>query len=116
MNFISYCPSSRPHTLRIIDAHSGSVAAASGCSGAEAAWRDVNCVLTAPQTAQKQQQLLELIEAHGWVWMVESLTRQAALLPGQRKQDWNAIGESIWCMFWDKVWTVATRFVTAEDC
>lgn len=65
MNFVSYCPTSRPHTLRIIDACSGSVPAASGCSGAEAAWRDGNCILTAPQTAQRQQQLLELI-AGSW--------------------------------------------------
>lgn len=67
MNFVSYCHSSRPHTLRIIDARSGSVAEASGYSGAEAAWRDANCVLTAPPTAQKQkQQLLELI-AGSWM-------------------------------------------------
>lgn len=83
MNFVSYCPSSRPHTLGIIDAHSDSVAAASGCSGAEEAWRDVSCILIAPQTAQKQQQLLELITGPWIVWMVKSLTRQAALLPGQ---------------------------------
>jgi len=64
MNFVSYCPSSSPHSLRIIDACSGSVAAAAGCSGAEAAQRDTNCILTASQTAQKQQhQLLELIAA-----------------------------------------------------
>lgn len=63
MNFVSYSPSSRPHTLRIIDACSGSVAAAAGCSGAEAAQRDVNCILTASQTARKQQQPLELIAA-----------------------------------------------------
>lgn len=79
MNFVSYCPSSRPHTLRIIDACSGSVAAASGCSGAEAVWRDINSVLTAPQTSQKQQQqILELI-AGSWI---KSLTGQAALHQG----------------------------------
>lgn len=64
MNFVSYCPRSRPHALRIIDAYSGSVTAAAGCSGAEAAQRGVNCILTASQTAQKKQQpLLELIVA-----------------------------------------------------
>lgn len=53
-----------PRTLRITDACSGSVAATAGCSGAEAAQRDVNCVLKASQTAQKQQQQpLELIAA-----------------------------------------------------
>lgn len=64
MNFVSYCPSIMPRTLRITDACSGSVAATAGCSGAEAAQRDVNCVLKASQTAQKQQQQpLELIAA-----------------------------------------------------
>lgn len=89
MNFVSYCPSSRPHTSRITDAYSESVSTAAGRSGAEATQRDVNYILSVSQTVLKQQQQpLELM-------VPSQLKSSAVLITMQLKQGWNITGGSI---------------------
>lgn len=89
------------------------MAAAAGCSGAEAAPRDVNCVRTASQTAHKQQQQpLELIAAS----QLKSLAGAGCTCSRAARAGLELTAGSVWCMLRGKCRTGAARLVSAGDC